>query len=402
MTVTVIGEAGLGKTRLAQEFAGGLSRKAHVLTGRCLPYGEGITFWPLREVVRQASGGDSLESIRARLAGEADAAAVADQLHRALGSGTQGRTAAAETFWAARRFLEALTRHRPVLVVFEDVHWAEPTFLDLVESLTLPPGGYPVLLVCLARPELLDQRPTWAAETDRAVCIQLTPLGEGPATALLDSVSSGQRMAPSTRARLIDTAGGNPLYLEQLTVSLSEQGGSDIRLVLPPTIQALLSARLQRLGPGASSVLARAAIIGKDFGEWQVRELLPPEARGPLSRNLQTLVAKGLVQRGPPGSIPAQEYSFRHILIQEAAYRAIPKSLRAEFTIASPTGSRTASRTRSQGARRSSAITSNGRSGTATNYGRPTPRPPRWHSAGPNTWRRPGTPRTTAVTTWPR
>jgi predicted ATPase/DNA-binding SARP family transcriptional activator len=331
LTVTVIGEAGLGKTRLVQEFAKGLSRKARVLTGRCLPYGEGITFWPLREVVRQASGGDSAEAIKALLASEADAAAVAEQLHRAFGSGTQGRTAAAEIFWATGRFLETLARHRPVLVVFEDVHWAEPTFLDLVESLALQPGGYPILLVCIARPELLDQRPAWVAETDRAVCIQLAPLGEGPATALLDSVSSGQRIAPSTRARLIDTAGGNPLYLEQLTVSLSEQGGSDIRLALPPTIQALLSARLQRLGPGATSVLARAAIVGRDFGERQVGELLPPEARGPLSRNLQALVAKGLVQRGPPGSRPTAEYSFRHILIQEAAYRAIPKSLRAEL-----------------------------------------------------------------------
>jgi len=331
LSVTVIGEAGLGKTRLVQEFAGSLSRKAHVLTGRCLHYGEGITFWPLREVVRQASGGDSPESISARLAGEADAATAADHLHRALGSGSQGRTAAAETFWAARRFLEALARHRPVLVVFEDVHWAEPTFLDLVESLALQPGGSPILLVCLARPELLDQRPAWAVKTDRAACIQLTPLGEAAATALLDSVSSGQQMAPSTRDRLIETAGGNPLYLEQLTVSLSEQGGSDIRLVLPPTIQALLAARLQRLGPGASSVLARAAIVGKDFGEREVRELLPVEARGPLSRNLQTLVAKGLVQRGPPGRDPEEEFSFRHILILEAAYRSIPKSLRAEL-----------------------------------------------------------------------
>jgi DNA-binding SARP family transcriptional activator/tetratricopeptide (TPR) repeat protein len=331
LTVTVIGEAGLGKTRLVQEFAGGLGRRAHALTGRCLPYGEGITFWPLREVVRQASGGDSPEGIRALLAGEADAAAVTDQLHRALGSGTQGRTAAAEIFWAARRFLEVLARHRPVVVVFEDVHWAEPTFLDLVESLALQPGESPILLVCMARPELLDQRPAWAAEADRAVCIQLAPLGEGPAAALLDSVSSGQQMAPSTRARLIDTAGGNPLYLEQLTLSLSEQRGSDIRPALPPTIQALLSARLQRLGPGASSVLARAAVVGKVFGERQVGELLPAEARGPLSRNLQTLVAKGLVQREPPGSRPAEEYSFRHILIQEAAYRAIPKSLRAEL-----------------------------------------------------------------------
>jgi predicted ATPase/DNA-binding SARP family transcriptional activator len=331
MTVTVTGEAGLGKTRLVQEFARRLGREAQVLTGRCLPYGEGITFWPLHEVVRQASGGDSPERIKVLLDGEADAAAVADQLHRALGSGSQGRTAAAEIFWAARRLLEALARHRPVLVLFEDLHWAEPTFLDLVESLALRPGRSPIVVVCIARPELLDQRPAWAAEADRSVSIQLAPLGEDPATALLDSLSAGHRIAPSTRARLIDTAGGNPLYLEQLAVSLSEQSGSDIRPALPPTIQALLSARLQRLGPGASSVLVRAAIIGKDFGEREIRGLLPVEARAPLSRNLQTLVAKNLVQRGPPGRSPYEEYSFRHILIQEAAYRSIPKSFRAEL-----------------------------------------------------------------------
>jgi predicted ATPase/DNA-binding SARP family transcriptional activator len=332
MTVTVTGEAGLGKTRLVQEFAGRLGGEAHVLTGRCLHYGDGITFWPLREVVRQAgSGDDSPERIKDLLAGEADAAAVAEQLHRALGPGSQGRTAAAEIFWAARRFLEALARHRPVLAVFEDLHWAEPTFLDLVESLVLQPGQSPIAVVCIGRAELFDQRPAWAVEADRSFCIQLAPLGEDPAAALLDSLSAGQRIPPSTRARLIDTAGGNPFYLEQLAVSLSEQSRSDIWPALPPTIQALLSARLQRLGPGASSVLDRAAIIGKEFGERQVRELLPVEARGPLSRNLQTLIAKGLVQRGPPGSKPAREYSFRHILIQEAAYRAVPKSVRAEL-----------------------------------------------------------------------
>src|SRR5215472_1022867 len=223
LTVRVIGEAGLGKTRLAQEFARHHGREAHVLTGRCLPYGEGITFWPLREVVRQASGGDSLEKIKALLGREADAAAVADQLHRALSAGTQGRTGAAEIFWAARRFLETLARRRPVLVVFEDLHWAEPTFLDLVESLALQPGRSPITVVCIGRPELLDQRPAWAAESDRSVSIQLAPLGEDLAAALVDSLAAGQRISPSTRARLIDTAGGNPLYVEQLAVSLSEQ-----------------------------------------------------------------------------------------------------------------------------------------------------------------------------------
>jgi DNA-binding SARP family transcriptional activator/predicted ATPase len=328
VTVTVLGEAGLGKTRLVQEFAADLEPEANILTGRCLPYGEGITFWPLREMVRQAGrGDDSLEKIKSLLADDPEAATVAEHLHHAFGSNSQGRTAAAEIFWAARRFLEALARQRPVLVVFEDMHWAEPTFLDLVESLALRPGRWPIVVVCNARPELLDQRPAWTTETDLSVSIQLAPLGDDPAAALLDALIAGYAIAPATRARLLGTAAGNPLYLEQLAASLSEQGGSDSRPVLPPTIHALLSARLQRLGPGASSVLVHAAIVGKDFGEREVRELLPVPARVPLTRNLQALVAKGLVaQRGS-----GEEYSFRHILIQEAAYRSIPKSLRADL-----------------------------------------------------------------------
>ena len=330
--VTVIGEAGLGKTRLVHEFAGHLSGEVSVLTGRCLPYGEGITFWPLREIVRQAcGGGDSPERIMALLDGETDAAGVAERLRRALGPGDQGRSDAAEIFWAARRLLETLARSRPLLVVFEDLHWAEPTFLDLVESLAVQRGRSALVLVCTARPELLEHRPAWAASAAGAVSIDLAPLAEDSAAALLDALGGDQRIPPSTRARILETAAGNPLYLEQLAVSLSEQAVSETRPVLPPTIEALLTARLQRLGPGAGSVLARAAVVGKDFGAEAVRELLPIEARGPLGRNLQTLVAKGLVQYAPPDAGPAEQYSFRHILIQQAAYRATPKSLRAEL-----------------------------------------------------------------------
>ena len=330
--VTVIGEAGIGKTRLVYEIERRLGHEMNVLTGRCLPYGEGITFWPLREVIRQATGGhDSPDKIKALLDGQADAAEVAARLSLAIGPGNQGRLDGAEIFWAARRLFETLARSRPLVVVFEDLHWAESTFLDLVESLAVQPGRAPVGLVCVARPELLEQRPAWAAEAARALSIELTPLAEGSAAALLDSLTGDQRIPPSTRARLLETAAGNPLYLEQLAASLGERAGSESWPVLPPTIQALLGARLQRLGPGASSVLARAAIVGKDFGVQAIRELLPPQARGPLSRNLQTLVAKGLVQHQPSDRRPGEEYSFRHILIQEAAYRAIPKSLRAEL-----------------------------------------------------------------------
>ena len=330
--VTVIGEAGLGKTRLVYEVARRLGDQANVLTGRCLPYGEGITFWPLREVIMQASGGhDSPGEIKGLLRGQPDAAEVASRLSLALGPGDQGKLDAAEIFWAARKLLEALAQSRPLVVVFEDLHWAESTFLDLVESLAVQQGRAPIVLICVARPELLEQRPAWAAGAQQALAIELTPLAAGSAAALLDSLAEDQHIPASTRAQLLETAAGNPLYLEQLAASLSEQAGSEIRPVLPPTIQALLGARLQRLGPGASSVLARAAIVGKDFSAQAVQELLPPEARGPLSRNLQTLVAKGLVEHDPSDRRPGEEYSFRHILITEAAYRAIPKSLRAEL-----------------------------------------------------------------------
>lgn len=332
MLVTLIGEAGLGKTRLVQEFAGRLGNEVNVLTGRCLPYGEGITFWPLREMVRQAGADpDSQDTIKDLLDGEADTEQVADRLSRALGRGDQGRSDAAEIFWAARRLLETLARSRPLLVIFEDLHWAEPTFLDLVESLAVQPGRSPLVLVCVARPELLEQRPAWAAATERIVSVELMPLADVPSAALLESLAGEQRISRSTQARVLETAAGNPLYLEQLAASLGEQAETQARPVLPPTIQALLTARLQRLGPGARSVLACAAVIGKNFGVDAVRELLPPEARDPLSRNLKTLIAKGLVERGPPGINPVEGYGFRHILIQEAAYRAIPKSLRAEL-----------------------------------------------------------------------
>ncbi|HTU03224.1 MAG TPA: BTAD domain-containing putative transcriptional regulator, partial [Candidatus Sulfotelmatobacter sp.] len=308
IAVAVIGEAGLGKTRLVRDMAGHLGPGVKVLTGRCLPYGEGITFWPLRDLVIQAGGSDSPEGIRALLDGEADAASVAERLHHAFAPGKEGRSDAAEIFWAARRLLDALARSHPLIVVFEDLHWAEPTFLDLVESLAIQPGETPIVLIGNARPELLEQRPAWAVETDRTISIELTPLGEGPAAALVDALTRDQRVPASTRTRLIDTAGGNPLYLEQLAAWLSEQAGSETRPVLPPTIQALLAARLQRLGPGASSVLARAAIIGKYFSVRAVRELLPAEARDPLNRNLQTLVAKGLVQEWPSWSRAMQQY----------------------------------------------------------------------------------------------
>jgi DNA-binding SARP family transcriptional activator len=336
----LLGEAGIGKTRLMRELAARIAGDATVLTGRCLPYGEGITFWPLRELVHQAGAGQGAQDeLEALLPGEADAARVAELLAGALGPGGQLALNAAEIFWAARRFLEALARQRPVLVVFDDMHWAEPTFLDLVESVAAQ-ARRSLLLLCLARPELLEQRPAWAAAAGRTIVIELEPLANGDAAALLDALAGrpagGLAGAPPpelARERLLEAAAGNPLFLEQLAASLGEQRLSAGWLPLPATIQALLAARLELLGPGERAVLWRAAVVGRDFSLDAIAELLPEEVRGPLGQHLRALSAKGLVQARPSEVVtgPDLQFRFRHILVQQAAYRAIPKSLRAEL-----------------------------------------------------------------------
>jgi DNA-binding SARP family transcriptional activator/tetratricopeptide (TPR) repeat protein len=328
---TVLGEAGLGKTRLARELAAAVAGEATVLTGGCLPYGEGITFWPLRELVRQAGAVDGTrEELEALLADAPDAGRVAAWLSGALDPAGQGATSAVEIFWAARRLLEVLARHRPLLVILEDLHWAEPTFLDLVQSLAAQVEDAPMLLLCLARPELLEQRPDWAVGARDAVVVELQPLDHDAAATLVDALA-GTPAAAWERERLLEAAAGNPLFLEQLVASLGDQRRDGDRPPLPPTIQALLAARLERLGPGERAVLAHAAVVGMDFTASAVGELLPEEARAPLGRHLQTLAGKGLVQARRAASQVAGDFRFRHILVQQAAYRAIPKSLRADL-----------------------------------------------------------------------
>jgi DNA-binding SARP family transcriptional activator/tetratricopeptide (TPR) repeat protein len=328
---TVLGEAGIGKTRLIHELAGRVAAEATVLTGRCLSYGEGITFWPLRELVHHAGASRATQDeLVALLEGEPDARRVAERLAWALGQNGHAAADAAEIFWATRRLLETLARRRPLLMVFEDLHWAEPTFLDLVESVATQAGRAPLLLLCLARPELLERRPAWARlSSPRTVAIELRPLAHDDATALLEALA-GAGPEPA-RERLLEAAAGNPLFLEQLAASLGEQRLADSGLPLPATIQALLAARLELLGPGERAVLWRAAVAGRDFSPGALAELLPEEARGPLARHLRALEAKGFLQARPSPLDADEGFHFRHILVQQAAYRAIPKSLRAEL-----------------------------------------------------------------------
>jgi DNA-binding SARP family transcriptional activator/tetratricopeptide (TPR) repeat protein len=327
---TVLGEAGIGKTRLARELAAHLGGEATVLVGNCLSYGEGITFAPLRELIGQTGAGEGTrDELEALLAGQADAGRVAEYLSAALSPRGQGVFSAAEIFWATRRLLETLARREPLLVVFDDLHWAEATFLDLVEALAAQAEDAPMLLLCLARPELLEQRPAWPAGARRTVFIQLEPLADDDAATLLDALVEVPPPAWG-RKQLLEAAAGNPLFLEQLVASLSEQRRAD-GLPLPPTIQALLAARLERLGPGERAVLARAAILGMSFAVPAIAELLPEEARAPLGRHLQALVAKGLVESRRSNTTAEQGFRFRHVLVQQAAYRSVPKSLRADL-----------------------------------------------------------------------
>jgi DNA-binding SARP family transcriptional activator len=329
--VTVLGEPGIGKTRLAHELAVRLATQATVLSGRCLPYGEGITFWPLRELVRQAGAHQNhREELAALLHDNADAELIADRLAGALGDRQQEALAPAEIFWATRRLLEILARRRPLLVIVEDVHWAEPTFLDLVESVATHTRA-PMLLVCLTRPELVEQRPAWAGDAKCAVTLTLEPLAQNAATALLDALTPTSALAPTARKRLLEIADGNPLFLEQLAASLSEQRWGEGGPALPPRIDTLLKARVERLGPAERMVLERAAVLGRDFWLDAVAALLPEQARAPLHRHLQALVVKGLVQPVATRIGSSEDFRFRHILIQQAAYGLMAKSLRADL-----------------------------------------------------------------------
>ena len=317
--VTVIGSAGVGKTRLVSELVAELGGYATVATGRCLPYGDGITFWPLTELIRRLGGE---RAVADAMGNEADAALVVERL------GVLGGTGAAppeELFWAVRRLFEVLAQTRPLLVLLEDVHWAEPTLLDLVEHVSRWSRYAPILLLCVAREELLEERPRW-----EGTLVRLEPLAAGEEAQLLDALDSRDILSSELRARVTEVAQGNPLYTEQLVAMLAEEARAAAELVaLPPTIQALLAARLDRLDAVDRDVLERAAVVGKEFWPGAVAALgNGDETLGPT---LLGLVRRELVEPAV-SSIPGEDgFRFRHALIRDAAYAGIPKRTRAEF-----------------------------------------------------------------------
>ena len=317
--VTVIGAAGVGKTRLVSELVAELGAHATVAAGRCLPYGDGITFWPLTELVRRLGGE---QAVAETMGDEPDAALVVERLGVLDGSGAAPPE---ELFWAVRRLFETLARPRPLLVVLEDVHWAEPTLLDLVEHVSRWSRDSPILLLCVARPELLEERPRW-----EGLVVRLEPLSSGESTELLDALDIAGILSSRLRARVAEVAQGNPLYTEQLFAMLADEARAAAELVeLPPTIQALLTARLDRLDPVARHVLERAAVIGKEFWPGAVAALGGGDEA--LGTTLLELVRREFVEPAV-SSIPGEDgFRFRHALIRDAAYAGIPKRTRADL-----------------------------------------------------------------------
>jgi class 3 adenylate cyclase/tetratricopeptide (TPR) repeat protein len=328
--VTVLGQAGIGKSRLAGAMAAALDEEATILGGRCLSYGEGITYWPLQEIVRAlASGSDPLTALRQLLGPEEKGAVAAELVATAAGLAESPATRE-EIFWAVRRLFEALARRRPLVVVLEDAHWAERTLLDLVEHVVRGTRDAPLLLVCLARPDLVDSHPGFG-ELPGSATLDLQPLTRGEAALLLGDLTGGAALPPELADRIVEIAEGNPFFLEQLLAMTTEVDPGGPRLTLPPAIQALISARLDRLPADERHVIECASIQGLVFHVGPLTELCEPVGDGALWRHLLALTRKELV-RPDRSDVPDDEaLRFQHALIREAAYHGIAKERRADL-----------------------------------------------------------------------
>jgi class 3 adenylate cyclase/tetratricopeptide (TPR) repeat protein len=353
--VTITGEPGVGKTRLTAEFRRWVDDQSEIVfwrQGRSLPYGEGITFWALGEIVKAQAGileSDSPEDARAKLGvavGEVSADATEHEWLRSglaplVGTG-EGAGASPETsFTAWQRFLEGVAAQRPLIAVFEDLHWADEQLLAFVEHLVDWSTSVPLLVLCTARPELYERSPGWGGGKRNSNTISLSPLGPENTARLLAALMQRAVLPAETQTRLIEQAGGNPLYAEEFVRMLVDQGllsaegelrDGDIRV--PDSVQALIAARLDTLVPERKALLHDAAVVGKVFWSGGVAAMSDVDESS-VRAGLQELGRKELVRAVRESSVKDQaEYAFWHALVRDVAYSQIPRRQRVAKHVA--------------------------------------------------------------------
>jgi class 3 adenylate cyclase len=347
--VTVVGPAGIGKSRLAGDFARSLGGEAAVVVGRCLSYGDGLTFWPLREVVEALAGmedGESSGEAQGRIArllpSDDDTAAIVERVSGALGL-SDSSAYPMETFWAIRKLLEAVADREPLVILFEDIQWGEPTFLDLIQHLAGTIQGVPVLIVAVARNDLFDIRADFARDLVGATRIDLEPLSDAESRMLVRQLLGDSGVAAELSDRVFTSAEGNPLFVEELVrmliderqIEKDETGASSVRepsaVSVPATIHALLAARLDRLGPAERAVVEAAAVVGRSFAGGAVLALGRGDDRSALDGHLSELARKQVIYLDGGRFAGEGTFSFKHILLRDVAYHGILKGHRADL-----------------------------------------------------------------------
>ena len=348
----LLGPPGIGKSRLLAELAGRLAERCDIHWGRCLSYGEGITYWPVVEILKQAAGithdddeGSTSARLGALLAGldtrdhdelRTMAAALANLIGVPTtpeGTYSAAEIGQAELHWGIRRVLELLAARRPVVLVFEDLHWAEPTLLDLIEFLGEGEGESPILLIGSARPELCEQRPALFGADERRCVVELDALDADESEALLVRLLHEEGLPAGVASRVLEHAGGNPLFLEEMVHMLGDAGvlgdGAAEALQVPTSLQALIGSRLDQLPAGGKRVAQQASVIGTIFWPGAVAHL---GANGDLAPGLADLERRDIVRLNETSTVAGEdEYVFKHVLIRDVAYGRLTKGERARL-----------------------------------------------------------------------
>jgi class 3 adenylate cyclase len=350
---TVLGAAGVGKSRLLDDFTAGLDPAMTLLRGRCLSYGEGVTLWPIRELIRGWAGvTDVPDEAKSRImlsdmlaelfAGDSDEPLLTSALGALAGFG-QELPPAERARWALRRWVRTLAQQGALVLAIHDLHWAEPAFLDLVEELAELTQDVPVLVLCSARPELFDDRPGWGGGKFNSSTLLLEELTDDDAAQLVTNLVGGAEIPEGTRRQILDAAGGNPLFVEQVLAMLVDDGvlahgrsgwrvtgGGVAGSEVPDTIRSVLAARLDRLGSRERSVIEAAAVAGETSYVGAVAELTGV-GRDEAGRLLLSLVRKELIRSVPSELAGEDAFRFRHALVRDSAYRGLTKQRRAEL-----------------------------------------------------------------------